>query len=322
MSRKQRALIALVPLAVLVLLTGLMGASLPQHSVAMATTPVVEFSQATPTITATIPSPSATPIPPSPTLARRDYNDTSSVGVKVAPTSFLPGRGVELPGEFVLAGRRLDFYVGSNTFSAEQVADLAIKAEHALSYIQKRFATELTRRVSVGVYSASQAPGRGTRGIAYTYGDINVRIYYRPGEDQHKALVILSHELAHALQAEAYGKEAQSRADIVLLEGLASFISGEYWLTLSGAESFQARARELYHAGYNGNLATLGRINSDVAYDMWAGFVQYLAGTYGWDKFNTLYVSGRGRAAGSADYVGIYGKTFQELSEEWYATLR
>lgn len=323
MSRKQRALVALVPLAALVLLIGLMGASLPQAApVAVAATPVGELREAGTAEVAPSPLPTSTPIPPTATLARRDYIDTASVAMKVAPTSFLPGRGVELPGELVVSGRRLDFYVGRNTFSAEQVAGMAIKAEHALGYLQKRFATQLSERVSVGVYTASQAPGRGTRGIAYTYGQKNVRIYYRPGEDEHKALVILTHELAHALQAEAYGREAQSRADIVLLEGLASFISGDYWLSLSGAESFQARARELYQAGYSGNLAAMGRKNSDVAYDMWAGFVQYLASTYGWDKFNVLYVSGRGRAAGSADYVGVYGKTFHELAEEWYATLQ
>jgi hypothetical protein len=271
---------------------------------------------------ATVPAPSATatPVPPTPTLARRNFNEV--VAIKVAPTSFLPGRGASLPGELIASGRRLDFYVGRGTFSADEVAAMALKAEYALSYIQKRFDAQLTRRVSVGFYSTGQAPGRGTRGIAYTYGDTNVRVYYRPGEDQHDALVILSHELGHALQAEAYGKDAQAVADTVLLEGLASWISGEYWLSLSGAPSFQARARELYQAGYRGNLAGLGRSNLDVAYDMWAGFVDYLARTYGWQKFNQLYTHGNGRSPGSADYRGVYGKSFSELYTAWYATLK
>jgi hypothetical protein len=149
-----------------------------------------------------------------------------------------------------------------------------------------------------------------------------VRIYYRPGESKHDALVILSHEMGHALQAQAYGRDVQSRADTVLLEGLASWISGEYWLSLSGAPSFQARARDLYQAGYRGSLGTLGYGNLNVAYDMWAGFVDYLARTYGWEKFNRLYLSGRGRSPGSADYQGIYGKSFQELYTRWYATLK
>lgn len=318
MSARQRALVALASLAGLLLLVSLMGAGAPPRPPVAAN--IALAAQVAPTDTPAPPTATATPIPPTPTLARRLFNE--QVSVKIAPTSFLPGRGPELPGEFIYAGRRLDFYVGRSTFTTDQVAEMAVKAEHALAYIQKRFAVSLSERVSVGVYHAAQAPGRGTRGIAYTYGDTNVRIYYRPGEDQHDALVILSHELAHALQAEAYGKDAQRLADTVLLEGLASWISGEYWLSLSEAESFQARARELYQAGYSGNLAAMGKRDLDVAYDMWAGFVDYLTRTYGWDAFNRLYANGRGRAPGSADYRGVYGKSFQELQEEFYATLK
>lgn len=321
MSRTYSALIALALIFGLLITAALLSAAAPgrvpnaANSVA-----IVAAQEAEAAPTATLPPPTLTPIPPTPTLARRDFS--ASAEMKVAPTSFLPGRGPELPGEFVHAGRRLDFYVGRGTYAPEEVAELAIKAEHALSYIQKRFAVTLSERVSVGVYTASQAPGRGTRGIAYTYGETNVRIYYRPGEDKHDALCILAHELGHALQAEAYGKEAQSRSDTVLLEGLASWIAGEYWLALSDAPSFHARARELYQAGYRGNLATLGKRDLDVAYDMWAGFVDYLTGTYGWDKFNLLYQTGRGRAPGSADYMGVYGKSFKELADEYYATLK
>ncbi|HMQ30153.1 MAG TPA: hypothetical protein PKD53_05465 [Chloroflexaceae bacterium] len=318
MSRTARALIALALVVAPLTLVVLLGAATPQRAPAVANSLAVVAAQEVPPTETSAP-PTATPIPPTPTLARREFNESGAP--KVAPTSFLPGRGPELPGEFVYAGRRLDFFVGRGTYAPEEVAELAIKAEHALSYLQKRFATSLSERVSVGVYSASQAPGRGTRGIAYTYGDTNVRIYYRPGEDKHKALVILSHELAHALQAEAYGKEVQRQADTVLLEGLASFISGEYWLSLSEAPSFHARAQELYRAGYSGSLAAMGRHSPDVAYDMWAGFVDYLTRTYGWDRFNLLYQSGRGRAPGSADYLGVYGKSFKELADEYYATL-
>lgn len=319
MTRQKSALVALLIVVSLCLLVGLMGASFPQTPVS-ASDGGLSASDTTLTTSTRDLIATATPIPPTPTLVRREFNE--GAGVKIAPTSFLPGRGPDLPGDFVYAGRRLDFYVGRGTFSPDDVANMAVNAEAALSYIQKRFAEQLSQRVSVGVYAASQAPGRGTRGIAYTYGDTNVRIYYRPGEDKHDALVILSHELSHALQAEAYGKDAQSRADIVLLEGLASWISGEYWLSLSDSSSFQARARELYHAGYRGSLGAMGKSDLDAAYDMWAGFVDYLASTYGWDKFNALYVSGRGRGAGSADYYGIYGKSFKELYTEWYATLK
>jgi hypothetical protein len=318
-SRSKSAVIALILLAALLVIIGLTGASsLPQP--ASASLASVARAGLIATNTLALPIATGTPIPPTPTLARRGFNADASN--KLMPTVFLPGRGPSLPGEIVYTGRRIDVYVGRGTFSSEEVAAIGVKAEWALSYIQKRFDAQLTERISVGVYSASQAPGRGTRGIAYTYGTTNVRIYYRAGESQHDALVVLSHEMAHALQAEAYGRDAQSRADTVLLEGLASWISGEYWLSLSGASSFQSRAHELYQSGFNGNLASFGRRDLNAAYDMWAGFVEYLARTYGWQKFNQLYLSGCGRSPGSADYHGIYGKSFQELYTDWYATLK
>lgn len=324
MSAKKRALIALAVAVAVFFLLGLTAAARPPTRQAVGlTAPLLQHNlRAAAAMPRMAPSATAIPTPePTPTLARREFQDT--VNPKLAPTTFLPGEGPRLPGDLVYKGRRLDVFVGTGTFTPDQVASLGIKAEHALSYIQRRFDVELTRRVSVGVYNKALAPYKGTRGVAYTWGETNVRIYYRPGEDLHDALVILSHELGHALQAEAYGREAQSRADIILLEGLATWISGEYWLSLSGAPSFHARARELYQAGYRGNLAAMTQVaNSDAAYEIWAGFVDYLARTYGWDKFNALYVSGRGRAAGSANYRGIYGKSFAELAAEYQATLK
>ena len=43
--------------------------------------------------------------------------------------------------------------------------------------------------------------------------------------------------------------------------------------------------------------------------------------TYGRERFDKLYGSGRGRAAGSADYAGIYGKDLRTLDQEWRAWL-
>ncbi|MEF3273972.1 MAG: hypothetical protein K6356_06150 [Chloroflexus sp.] len=321
MKRSNRALFALLPVLALLLLVGLMAAASPEPAPVANVVEVSPLDTPTAEPTATV-TPSPLPSPtPTPTLARREFLETYEV--KVAPTSFLPGRGPVLPGEFVYAGRRLDFYVGRATFSADQVRDLAVKVEYALGYLQRRFDVELTDRVSIGFYNPALAPTSDTRGIAYTHDRTVIHIFYGPREETYQALVIITHELAHALQAEAYGRDAQARADLILLEGLATWISGEYWLSLSESPPFQARARELYNAGYRGNLAALaGSANSMAAYEMWAGFVEYLARTYGWDKFNELYATGRGRAPGSANYRGIYGKSFQELYTEWYATLR
>jgi hypothetical protein len=317
MPRFRRAAIALLALISLFAIVGGTFAPTPAP-VAEAPIAAAATSTASPAPSATL-APSATPIPVTPTLSRRPL--ALDARAKVAPTAFLPGSGPQLSGEQVAAGRRLDFYVGKNTFTPEQVAALSSDVEHALTYIQRRFQVYLSHRVSIGVYRAGSAPKRGVRGMAYT-SNHTINVYYRPGEDQYKALVILSHELAHQLEAEYYGDAVQSRADTIIHEGLASWISGEYWISLSDSTSFQARARALLEAGNPLNVASAERSGPDVAYDIWAAFVDYLTSRYGWDAFHQLYQSSRGRAVGSADYKGVYGKTLAELNADWIATLR
>lgn len=264
---------------------------------------------------------------PTATLARRDF--LGMPAEKAVPTSFLPGQGPELAGNLVFSGRWLDFYVGDETFSDEQVVAMAHQAEYSLRYMERRFDERLNRRVSVGVYHPSLAPSSDTRGIAHTRSDL-LFIYYTSDDDPYRALVILTHELAHQIQADAYGDDAQSRADLVLLEGLATWISGEYWLSLSGASSWNERSRVLLAAGHSAYLAPNGynlahaasHAGFDTAYELWAGFVDYLANAYGWEKFNALYVSGCGRTPGTADYEGIYGKSFNELVQDWVVAMQ
>lgn len=318
MLTARRGTIALVSsVAFIVCLTGAYGIRSPQQHVATVLT-----STASPVIQmAATSAPSATPTMPLPTatFARRPVQ--ANAILKVAPTSFLPGQGPQLSGEQVASGRRLDFYVGKNTFSPEQVARLSQDVEHALSYIQKRFQVALTKRVSIGVYRTGSAPARGVRGMAYT-SDRKINIYYRPEDDEYKAVVILSHELGHQLEAEFYGDDVQRRADTIIHEGLATWISGEYWLSLSDSTSWQQRAKQLQDSGMSLNLAHAERNGPDAAYEIWAAYVDYLTRTYGWDAFHELYKSSRGRGCGSANYQAVYGKTLAELNEEWVSTLQ
>jgi hypothetical protein len=68
-----------------------------------------------------------------------------------------------------------------------------------------------------------------------------------------------------------------------------------------------------------GLLVNTGRASAMAAYEMWAGFVDDLARTCGWDTFNERSANGRGRAPGSADYRGISGKRFQERYTDVHA---
>lgn len=230
----------------------------------------------------------------------------------------IPGQGPWMRGTLVAQTERLDLYVGKKTFGAEQVAALAPRLERYLRASEARFGTTLGRRVSLAFYRPAMAPDRGTRGVAYTE-EGRAEVFYRPSESIERAAVVAAHELAHHLQAERYGAEAQQRADMILLEGMATWITGEPWLARYGAGSWKERARQIGAAGVPLRLLKATRYGSDNAYELWASFVDFLVERYGFEKVDALYRSSHSRKPGSADYAGVLGAPLDALADEWRA---
>jgi len=235
--------------------------------------------------------------------------------------AMIPGSGPWMRGTRVAQTERLDLYVGLRTFTPEQIATAAPRLEQLLRENERRIGTVLDSRVSIAFYRPALAPDRDTRGIAYTEHG-RAEVYYRPDEDLDRAMIIATHELAHHLQAQRYGSRTQQRADIILLEGMATWITGDIWLSRSGAPSWKMRARQIEAAGVPLRLLDAHRYGSDNAYELWASFVDFLVERYGWEKLDALYRSGRGRAAGSADYAGTLGCNLGIVADEWRAWIR
>lgn len=230
----------------------------------------------------------------------------------------IPGDGPAMPGDLVAQTERLDFYVGKQTFGDEQVGALAPLIEQLLREDEARFGTTLKHRVSIGFYRVALAPSRGVRGMAYT-DEARTRLFYRPYESPDRAAPIAAHELGHHLEVARYGESVQRRADTILHEGLATWIAGSSWLPMCGAASWKERARQLRDAGIPRRLLTAERSGADNAYELWASFVDFLIDRYGWEQFDALYSSGRGRAPGSSNYRAIVGKSLDELADAWRA---
>jgi hypothetical protein len=232
--------------------------------------------------------------------------------------AMIPGNGPWMRGQLIAQTQRLDLYVGKNTFGADEIAGRAAKLERVLRAAEDYFGTTLDHRISIGFYRTP--PKRGVRGMAYT-DEGRVELYYRPGEDIGRATTIAMHEMAHHLEAQRYGDQAQRRADTILHEGLATWIASIRWLDQCGASSWRQRGRQLRDAGIPLRLLTAERSGADSAYELWASFVDYLIRQYGWKKFDALYASGRGRAPGSASYERVLGKSIDELADDWRAWL-
>ena len=233
----------------------------------------------------------------------------------------IAGDGPHMPGTRVAQTERLDVYVGLRTFSPAQVAGLAPRLEAYLRSNEERFGTTLAQRVSLAFYRPSLAPDADTRGVAYTE-EGRAQVFYRPYESTDRAAIVAAHELAHHLQAQRYGPAAQKRADTILLEGMATWITGDLWLARYGAPHWRGRARQLEAAGVPLRLLGATRYGSDNAYELWASFVDFLVSNYGMEKIDQLYHSSAGREPGSADYAGVLGKPLDELADDWRAWVR
>lgn len=230
----------------------------------------------------------------------------------------IPGHGPQLRGTLVAQTERLDIYVGIDTFSEADIASLSWKLEQILRDNEVWFGTRLSHRVSIGFYRPSASEVRGARGMAYT-DQARAEVYFAAGEDMTHAFTVAAHELGHHLEEARYGTAVQKRADTMLHEGLATWITGQRWLTMCGATSWRERAQQLRAQGIPLRLLSAEQSGANNAYELWASFVFYIAHQYGWEKFDALYASSTGRAPGSADYKRITGRTLDELAADWRA---
>jgi hypothetical protein len=203
-------------------------------------------------------------------------------------------------------------------YTDDEQVSLADEVNRALNYTAERFGSTPSDEISVYI---GLDEGCNLNGLAYTDQRLT-QVFTCAALPRNRVVNILAHEFVHQLAHDRYGA-AHLQADMILAEGLATWGAGEYWL---GSEaSFREFVRHHYHqSGQIIPLATsyVGRPISDMntLYYEWASFVEYLISTYGRNKFDALYVSGS-KEPGSADYAGVYGKSLDELEQEWLAWL-
>jgi hypothetical protein len=216
----------------------------------------------------------------------------------------------------VAAAASFDISVADGLYPNERDA-LSADLQQAFAYVSERFDGVARTRFTAAVL---QDGACGLHGLAYT--DVRViQVYTCPGVGHDRAVAILAHEMVHQLQYDRYGPQHLS-ADLILAEGMATWGAGTYWL--GNHPDFRAFVREQRANSQFYPLAThysgLGVAAMNTLYYQWAGFVEYLLTTYGREKFDQLYITGR-NAPGSADYQSVYGKDLDTLEREWIAWL-
>jgi hypothetical protein len=257
-----------------------------------------------------------------------------------AVSNSLPGEWVEGPeinlpkvpdlsfGE-VLPRSDLEVFSTSGLYEAGEREALASELEQALVYTAHRFGSAPSQRI---IASVQDNPGCTLHGVAMT-SERRVEVFTCADIPRQRVVNIMAHEFVHQLAHDHYGPR-HLKADMILLEGLATWGAGDYWL--NGHPNFRAFVRHHYLSEEDNSeegdeeadnllpLATsyVGRPISDMnqLYYQWASFVEYLLETYGRDRFDQIYVTG-GRAPGSANYAVIYGRDLATLEQAWRAWL-
>ena len=209
-----------------------------------------------------------------------------------------------------------DVQVADGLYTGER-SQLRSELDMALAYVAGRFGSGPSARFTATIVDAE---GCGLHGIAYT--DVrNVQVYSCGSIGRDRAVAIMAHEFVHQLAQDRYGA-AHLHADMILLEGVATWGAGKYWL--GGQPDFRSYVRAQRRAGTLLPLATnyngLGVAAMNTLYYQWASFVEFLVQTYGREKFDQLYVSGASDP-GSSNYAGVYGKPLDVLEQEWLAWL-
>jgi hypothetical protein len=246
----------------------------------------------------------------------------SAVGVPAAPERpRAPGEPTPSPAPLIgdtataSAGGLIVLTTAEGLFDAQEQARFAADLDRALDYVVQRFGTAPKGPIST---FAGLEPGCGIHGIAYT--DVRtVQVFTCRDLPASRAVNILAHEFVHQLCHDRYGDRHLS-TDLILSEGTATWGAGQYWL--GDAASFRQFVRPWLESGSEIPLSEsyVGRPIADMnqLYYQWASFVEYLIENYGREKFDQLYLTGDNYPA-SADYLGVYGKQFEQLEAEWKA---
>ncbi len=219
--------------------------------------------------------------------------------------------------------QHFEVFLAQGSLRRAEALRLAQRLEPTLAAVAQRFGTPFDARERIYLLP----PQRGicaVRGLTFSRLR-QIKLYYGPGTNIDQMQAILAHEFVHQLQRERFGDQVHQAADMILIEGWAMVASDNFARTPDGAEPrWRARLREV--VARNELLPLTVDLEQDCRtttrnsiYDQWASFVDFLEKQYGTEQLAAVNRSGTGRRAGSADYAGIYGKSFAELEAEWRA---
>jgi hypothetical protein len=252
-------------------------------------------------------------------------------------------RAVLEPGGVVLVTSRFD--VAGEDLDPELARVMADSAEDAFSSLPRRFVEpDLRVRLNVSAPDTEgECPQRPWSILALGKGYVTLR--YDPDWSPSTLRRILAHEFAHVYHFASLKRLGYSGrgGDEILIEGYATWLAREAWLSGLGFESFEAAVASYLAQGdhvdmvnyYEADLAELAADEAgcialrDRVYTQWAGFVDFLVNRFGHEKVMAAsgqvrpfrYQPDGNRSYLPLDYQAVFGMSLEELQRAWLDVL-
>jgi hypothetical protein len=253
---------------------------------------------------------------------------------------------IPLPGQKVLETEHFNFYV-EDGYRPVDLEQLARTAEDIYADVSADMAADTGAESPNDVILSFQPPEERScpaRGMTL-FAEPGPRVIIFADEQTGEAQIqgVLAHELVHVIHS--IGFDRSLGGDRNLTEGLATWFSRDYWTAWHQTESLEEMVRGYLAAGeyvplaeadvftvhpqaQGSNLADcLDR--RDLLYTQWASFVGYLVDTYGWEAFLDLLASAASEVndegaimPSPTDYQGLYGKSLDDLEEDWLSQVQ
>ncbi len=247
------------------------------------------------------------PAPPN-AVSTRLYADSAEP--QALRATFTPSQFVPITGAVSFDGFDLVVDPGLALGSAEE---LGPELKAMLDYVSERLGYRAKSRFTM-VFS--RGPGCGVTGAAFTERR-QVYVFTCPEIDRARSIAIMAHEVVHQLADDRYGAGGVG-FDLALVEGLATYGAGAFWL--NGYPDFRSYVRDQHAAGNTASLLANYRgvdvEGMNLAYYQWASLIEFLLTEFPDRDFDRLYITGNAEP-GTANYQGIYGRSFADLEQEW-----
>lgn len=238
----------------------------------------------------------------------------------------MPGQSAPTSsGELIVRTYSVDFYTTPGSLTSAEVMALSTAVEQSIASGSTMLGSNLRGRVALRFEPAQTGPC-AIRGLTLS-GQRTIIMYYSAGSNLKAIERILAHEFIHQLQHDYYGLPYHFQSDNIMLEGQAVWASSPYFLAEDGTPYYHLAVVEALQNGALLPLTTsltadCRTTTRNAIYEQWASFTEYLLLMYGRDRYDAVYRTGRGRAAGSSNYEGVYGKPLSVLESEWIDWLR